>query len=44
MCDAQPDTFVPDADGTGLLQAAGITVVELPEYTGAAKAPNQHLL
>ncbi len=40
----EPDTFVTEADGTGLLETAGITVVTLPEYTDAAQAPNRHLL
>lgn len=40
----EPDTFVPGADGTEILEAAGVTVVELPEFRLAAMAPNQHLL
>ncbi|MFD4571913.1 dihydrofolate reductase family protein [Streptomyces sp. NPDC058417] len=40
----EPDTFVPDADGTGLLTAAGADVLVLPAYESQAKAPNQHLL
>ncbi|MFF8968564.1 dihydrofolate reductase family protein [Streptomyces sp. NPDC014995] len=40
----EPDTFVTDADGTGLLTAAGVDVVVLPEYEERAKAPNSHLL
>lgn len=40
----EPDTFVPGADGTGVLAAAGVDVVLLPEYEGPAKAPNAHLL
>lgn len=40
----EPDTFVPGADGTEFLEAAGVTVIELPEYADAAKAPNGHLL
>ncbi|CCK29108.1 Riboflavin biosynthesis protein RibD [Streptomyces davaonensis JCM 4913] len=40
----EPDTFVVAADGTGLLTAAGVDVLELPEYADRAKAPNQHLL
>ncbi|MEU6550849.1 dihydrofolate reductase family protein [Streptomyces sp. NPDC046915] len=39
----EPDTFVTDADGSGLLAAAGVDVVVLPEYEEAAKAPNRHL-
>lgn len=40
----EPDTFVTDADGTGLLVSAGADVVLLPEYEERAKAPNRHLL
>ncbi|MGX1270929.1 dihydrofolate reductase family protein [Streptomyces phaeoluteigriseus] len=40
----EPDTFVADADGSGLLAAAGADVVVLPEYEVQAKAPNGHLL
>ena len=40
----EPDTFVPGADGTELLEDAGVTVIELPAYADAAKAPNRHLL
>ncbi|MFJ4690708.1 dihydrofolate reductase family protein [Streptomyces sp. NPDC088766] len=40
----EPDTFVADADGSGLLAAAGADVVVLPEYEERAKAPNGHLL
>ncbi|MER6033162.1 MULTISPECIES: dihydrofolate reductase family protein [unclassified Streptomyces] len=40
----EPDTFVPGADGAGVLAAAGVDVVLLPEYEGPAKAPNAHLL
>jgi riboflavin-specific deaminase-like protein len=40
----EPDTFVAGADGTGLLTGAGVDVVVLGEYEGAAKAPNRHLL
>ncbi|MFF9770050.1 dihydrofolate reductase family protein [Streptomyces sp. NPDC014636] len=39
----EPDTFVTGADGTGLLTAAGVLVVVLPELEGLAKAPNAHL-
>ncbi|MFC7881558.1 dihydrofolate reductase family protein [Streptomyces sp. NPDC057376] len=39
----EPDTFVPGADGSGVLAAQGATVVVLPEYEGRAKAPNRHL-
>ncbi|KAB1978699.1 MULTISPECIES: dihydrofolate reductase family protein [Streptomyces] len=39
----EPDTFVTDADGSGLLAAAGAEVVVLPEYADRAEAPNLHL-
>lgn len=39
----EPDTFVTEADGTGLLAAAGVDVLLLPEYEERAKAPNRHL-
>ncbi|MFE2815448.1 dihydrofolate reductase family protein [Streptomyces nigra] len=40
----EPDTFVTDADGSGMLTAAGVDVVVLPEYAGRAAAPNAHLV
>lgn len=40
----EPDTFVPGADGTELLESAGVAVVELPEHADAAQRPNSHLL
>jgi 5-amino-6-(5-phosphoribosylamino)uracil reductase len=40
----EPDTFVADADGSGLLASAGADVVVLPEFEDRAKAPNAHLL
>ncbi|MDX3579200.1 dihydrofolate reductase family protein [Streptomyces sp. FL07-04A] len=40
----EPDTFVTAADGTGLLAAAGVDVLVLPEHEERAKAPNRHLL
>jgi 5-amino-6-(5-phosphoribosylamino)uracil reductase len=40
----EPDTFVTDADGSGLLAAQGVEVVVLPEHEERAKAPNGHLL
>ncbi|MET8982162.1 dihydrofolate reductase family protein [Streptomyces sp. NPDC004539] len=40
----EPDTFVQDADGNGLLRDAGVEVVLLEEYEGRAKAPNAHLV
>lgn len=39
----EPPVFV-DGDGSGILRAAGVTVVELPELADAAKEPNAHLL
>ncbi|MYU21211.1 dihydrofolate reductase family protein [Streptomyces sp. SID8352] len=39
----EPDTFVPGADGSGALAAAGAVVVVLPEYAERAAAPNRHL-
>ncbi|GGL97906.1 5-amino-6-(5-phosphoribosylamino)uracil reductase [Streptomyces fumigatiscleroticus] len=40
----EPDTFVPGADGSGVLAAAGAEVLVLAEYEERAKAPNRHLL
>lgn len=40
----EPNTFVTDADGTGLLAAAGVQAVVVPEYEERAKTPNTHLL
>lgn len=40
----EPDTFVPDANGTKKLEAAGVTVVTLATYASAAQSPNRHLL
>lgn len=40
----EPNTFVTDADGAGLLAAAGVQVVVVPEYEERAKTPNTHLL
>jgi 5-amino-6-(5-phosphoribosylamino)uracil reductase len=39
----EPDTFVPGADGSGVLSAGGATVVLLPELEARAKEPNRHL-
>ena len=36
--------LVAGADGTELLQHAGVIVIELPEYASVAKEPNRHLL
>ncbi|MFI9170368.1 dihydrofolate reductase family protein [Streptomyces lincolnensis] len=40
----EPNTFVPAADGNGLLTDAGAEVLLLPDYSPRAKAPNHHLL
>ncbi|MEU7278427.1 dihydrofolate reductase family protein [Streptomyces sp. NPDC045431] len=40
----EPDTFVAAAAGAELLQASGVTVVEIPRYADAAMSPNAHLL
>ncbi|GLW07415.1 hypothetical protein Misp01_25450 [Microtetraspora sp. NBRC 13810] len=40
----EPDLFVTGSQGTELLTAAGVQVVELPALAPAAKAPNAHLL
>ncbi|MFF8015404.1 dihydrofolate reductase family protein [Streptomyces sp. NPDC007929] len=40
----EPDTFVTDADGSGLLAARGVEVVVLLEHEERAKAPNRHLV
>lgn len=39
----EPPVFV-DCDGTALLRAAGVEVVEIPDLAGAAMEPNAHLL
>ncbi|MET9392051.1 dihydrofolate reductase family protein [Streptomyces sp. NPDC006624] len=40
----EPDTFVTEADGSGVLAAGGAQVVVLPGHEERAKAPNRHLL
>ncbi|MEU6390930.1 dihydrofolate reductase family protein [Streptomyces sp. NPDC046939] len=40
----EPDTFVPGADGIGLLAGAGVVVAEVPELAEAAMRPNRHLV
>ncbi|MDH6112611.1 diaminohydroxyphosphoribosylaminopyrimidine deaminase/5-amino-6-(5-phosphoribosylamino)uracil reductase [Kitasatospora sp. MAP12-15] len=40
----EPDLFVTGCEGLGLLAAAGIEVVELPELAAAAREVNTHLL
>lgn len=39
----EPGLFVADAQGTELLTAAGVDVVELTQYSELALAPNAHL-
>lgn len=39
----EPDLFVPGADGTEQLAAAGTTVLELPALAAEARAVNAHL-
>lgn len=40
----EPDTFVPGADGIGVLARAGVVVAEVPEFAEAAIRPNRHLV
>ncbi|MFJ8042878.1 deaminase [Kitasatospora sp. NPDC096147] len=40
----EPDLFVTGCQGTALLEAAGVEVVELPELAAEARAVNAHLL
>jgi pyrimidine deaminase RibD-like protein len=40
----EPPIFVSDAHGVTALEAAGITVVEIPELAEAATAMNAHIL
>jgi diaminohydroxyphosphoribosylaminopyrimidine deaminase / 5-amino-6-(5-phosphoribosylamino)uracil reductase len=39
----EPDLFVADCQGTGLLERAGIEVTELSGLADRARAPNRHL-
>jgi len=39
----EPPLFVADAQGAGLLAAAGLVVDELPGFAERAAAPNRHL-
>ncbi len=39
----EPALFVADCQGYELLTQAGVEVVELPEFAGAARAANSHL-
>jgi diaminohydroxyphosphoribosylaminopyrimidine deaminase/5-amino-6-(5-phosphoribosylamino)uracil reductase len=40
----EPDLFVQACQGTAMLTAAGVEVIELPELADAARAVNAHLL
>ncbi|HSZ39457.1 MAG TPA: deaminase [Trebonia sp.] len=39
----EPSLFVADCQGYELLERAGLTVLELPEFAERAMAPNRHL-
>jgi diaminohydroxyphosphoribosylaminopyrimidine deaminase/5-amino-6-(5-phosphoribosylamino)uracil reductase len=39
----EPSLFVADCQGAELLEAAGVTVVEMPEFAERAKEANRHL-
>jgi diaminohydroxyphosphoribosylaminopyrimidine deaminase / 5-amino-6-(5-phosphoribosylamino)uracil reductase len=39
----EPNLFVADCQGCELLEQAGVTVVEMPEFAEQAQAPNRHL-
>jgi diaminohydroxyphosphoribosylaminopyrimidine deaminase / 5-amino-6-(5-phosphoribosylamino)uracil reductase len=39
----EPSLFVADCQGRELLEAAGVTVTEIPELADAAREPNRHL-
>jgi diaminohydroxyphosphoribosylaminopyrimidine deaminase / 5-amino-6-(5-phosphoribosylamino)uracil reductase len=39
----EPSLFVADCQGCELLERAGVTIVELPEFADEAQAPNRHL-
>lgn len=39
----EPSLFVADCQGRELLEAAGVTVAEIPELAERAKRPNRHL-
>ncbi|GAA1275404.1 hypothetical protein GCM10009665_73240 [Kitasatospora nipponensis] len=40
----EPDLFVTGCEGIGLLAAAGVSVLELPELAASAREVNAHLL
>jgi diaminohydroxyphosphoribosylaminopyrimidine deaminase/5-amino-6-(5-phosphoribosylamino)uracil reductase len=39
----EPGLFVADGQGTEMLEAAGVTVIEVPEFAERAKEVNRHL-
>jgi len=39
----EPALFVADCQGRELLEAAGVTVAEIPDLAGLAREPNSHL-
>jgi diaminohydroxyphosphoribosylaminopyrimidine deaminase / 5-amino-6-(5-phosphoribosylamino)uracil reductase len=39
----EPSLFVADCQGRELLEAAGVTVAEIPELSDQAREPNKHL-
>lgn len=39
----EPSLFVADCQGRELLEDAGVTVDEMPEFADAAREPNKHL-
>jgi diaminohydroxyphosphoribosylaminopyrimidine deaminase / 5-amino-6-(5-phosphoribosylamino)uracil reductase len=39
----EPGLFVADARGREVLEAAGVTVTEVPEFADRAREPNRHL-
>ena len=39
----EPSLFVADCQGCELLEQAGLTVIELPEFAARAMEPNRHL-
>lgn len=39
----EPRLFVDDPQGREMLEAAGVTVTEMPEFAALAREPNRHL-
>jgi diaminohydroxyphosphoribosylaminopyrimidine deaminase / 5-amino-6-(5-phosphoribosylamino)uracil reductase len=39
----EPRLFVDDPQGREMLEAAGVTVTEMPEFAALAREPNKHL-